>query len=245
MAHALNFPSGGYIVALQYFCNIIFAFLQHVPSTLRLNGTPLIKKRDVTDVGPQLTSFDTNKVRSFDRSCVARAADLNWIVGPRYSSDRYILGCSTYLEKYENQQKKPWNYLEKQWKSTKTTKLPYITMKTNQKPMKLPCKNHENQTKTMKNHETTLINHKNQSSPWKPWNRIEKPNKLTQNRENHETMNLPWKPMRTNQNHETTFKKPPAVAPRSLMRQNCHTWVPTRSLRGQKCHTWGFLQGPF
>ena len=66
MAHALNFPSGGYIVALQYFCNIIFAFLQHVPSTLRLNGTPLIKKHRVTKTGPhdagsQPTSFDPKK----------------------------------------------------------------------------------------------------------------------------------------------------------------------------------------
>ena len=70
----------------QYFCNNtsvflqhLFAFLQHVPSTQSLNWPRLIqktwcyrrgaptdllwsKKPDVTDVGPQLTSFDPKNV---------------------------------------------------------------------------------------------------------------------------------------------------------------------------------------
>ena len=33
------------------------------------------------------------------RSCAAiRAADLDWIVGPEYSSGRYMLGCSQHLD---------------------------------------------------------------------------------------------------------------------------------------------------
>ena len=66
-----------FATTLQYFCNIFFAFLQHVPSTLRLNGTPLVqkmschehgaptgvlwcKKRHVANTGPQPTSMIKN-----------------------------------------------------------------------------------------------------------------------------------------------------------------------------------------
>ena len=61
----------GWTTLIKDFCNNTPVFLQqnfsifaisfHVPCklslSLRLNGTPLVQKRVVTDVGPQLTSF--------------------------------------------------------------------------------------------------------------------------------------------------------------------------------------------
>ena len=49
---------------LKYFCNIFFAFLQHVQSTLRLNRTPLVQKCHVTNTGPQPASFGVKTVTS-------------------------------------------------------------------------------------------------------------------------------------------------------------------------------------
>ena len=46
-------------------------------------------------------------------------------------------------------------------------------------------------------------------------------------------MKLPWKTMRTNQKPWNKLEKPPAVPPRSLGGQNCHTRGPSNLLGGR------------
>ena len=88
----------------------------------------------------------------FTRSYAAnRAADLDWIVRPGYSSGRYILG-----ENHENQPG-----------TMKTTKNQPGTMKNQPGIMKNhenrpgTMKDHENQPGTMKNQPRTMNNHEN------------------------------------------------------------------------------------
>ena len=79
-----------------------------------------------------------------------RAADLDWIVGPGYSSGRYIL---------EKNHEKPWRTNLEPWKTMKTDLEPWKTnqepWKTNQEPWKTnleplkpwkPNPNHEKPT---------------------------------------------------------------------------------------------------
>ena len=129
------------------------------------------------------------KTRSY---AALRAADLDWIVGPGYSSGGYI--------SEKNHEKLTWNH-EK----------PLKTMKNQPGTMK----NHENSTL---NHEKPTRNHE---KPWKPMKNYEKPWKIMKNHEktwkptwNHKktTWNneKPWKPTRSHQkptwNHEKPWK---------------------------------------
>ena len=78
------------------------------------------------------------------RSCAAlRAADLDWIVGPGYSSGRvhsWEKPWKTNLEPWQTNLE-PWKTMKPPWKTTetnqkplKTMKLPWETTETNQKP---------------------------------------------------------------------------------------------------------------
>ena len=81
--------------------------------------------------------------------------------------------------------------------------------------MGVQLKNHGNQPKTMKNHETTLKNHGNQPKTMishgtnqKPWKTMKLPWKTMEtNQKPWKTMKLPWQTMETNQKTDILWSK--------------------------------------
>ena len=103
-------------------------------------------------------SVSTFELFIFTRSYAAnRAADLDWIVLPGYSSGRYILGKNHENQprtmkkptwKYEKPWKLTWNHEKSTWNNKKTNQAPWKTIKPDLEPWKTIKINLESWTPT-------------------------------------------------------------------------------------------------